>query len=51
MAKGAPKPPKPPVTAQRGQVNVRKLNLPVGPVAPKPGSMLIEKKRKPAPKS
>ncbi len=27
-------------------VNVSKLNLPLGPVPRKPGSMLIEKKRK-----
>lgn len=42
MAKAPPKPP-----ASSGRVNVSKLKLPVGPVPRKPGSMLIEKKRKP----
>lgn len=40
------KPPLPPVTQKTGKVNVRKLKLPQGPITPKPGSMLIEKKIK-----
>lgn len=42
------KPPLERVTQKTGRVNFKKIKLPDGPVPRKPGSMLIEKKRKPS---